>query len=176
MPKYLAFSTNSIGIPSYFNIKSSTFNDFNWALLPTSITLDYVEVIPLFPINAQLLWSLYVGKWSNFRNKNSVIGSLNVYLMSFNADFLKCPRCYTYIHVYIHEKLIWKWCSNCNKKKHFSTSQLVNALTHWGRVTHICVSKLTIIGWENGLSPRWHQAIIWTNAGMLLLECYYSKP
>ena len=41
-------------------------------------------------------------------------------------------------------------------------------LTHWGRVTHICVSKLTIIGSNNGLSPGWHQAIIWTNAGMLL--------
>ena len=25
-------------------------------------------------------------------------------------------------------------------------------LTHWGRVTHICVSKLTIIGSDNGLS------------------------
>ena len=26
-------------------------------------------------------------------------------------------------------------------------------LTHWGRVTHICVNKLTIIGSENGLAP-----------------------
>ena len=26
-------------------------------------------------------------------------------------------------------------------------------LTHWGRVTHICVSKLTTIGSDNGLSP-----------------------
>ena len=26
-------------------------------------------------------------------------------------------------------------------------------LTHWGRVTHICVDKLTIIGSDNGLSP-----------------------
>ena len=26
-------------------------------------------------------------------------------------------------------------------------------LTHWGRVTQICVSKLNIIGWDNGLSP-----------------------
>ena len=42
-------------------------------------------------------------------------------------------------------------------------------LTHWGRVTHICVSKLTIIGSENGLSPGRRQAIIWTNAGMLLI-------
>ena len=26
-------------------------------------------------------------------------------------------------------------------------------LTHWGRVTHTCVNKLTIIGSENGLAP-----------------------
>ena len=43
------------------------------------------------------------------------------------------------------------------------------SLTHWGRVMHICVSKLTIIGSENGLSPRRGQAIIWTNAGILLI-------
>ena len=42
-------------------------------------------------------------------------------------------------------------------------------LTHWGRVTHICVSKLTIIGSDNGLSPNRRQAIIWTNAGILLI-------
>ena len=33
-------------------------------------------------------------------------------------------------------------------------------LTHWGRVTHICVDKLTIIGSDNGLSPGRRQAII----------------
>ena len=44
------------------------------------------------------------------------------------------------------------------------------ALTHWGRVTHICVSKLTIIGSDNGLSPGRPQAIIWTNAGILLIQ------
>ena len=42
-------------------------------------------------------------------------------------------------------------------------------LTHWGRVTHICVGNLTIIGSETGLSPGWRQAIIWTNAGILLI-------
>ena len=40
-------------------------------------------------------------------------------------------------------------------------------LTHWGRVTHICVSNLAIIGSDNGLSPGRYQAIIWTNAGIL---------
>ena len=42
-------------------------------------------------------------------------------------------------------------------------------LTHWGRVTHICVGKLTIIGSDNGLSPERRQAIIWTSAGILLI-------
>ena len=42
-------------------------------------------------------------------------------------------------------------------------------LTHWGRATHICVGKLTIIGSDNGLSPGRSQAIIWTNAGILLI-------
>ena len=45
-----------------------------------------------------------------------------------------------------------------------------NALTHWGRLTHICVSDLTIIGSDNGLSPGRRQAIIWTNAGILLIR------
>ena len=36
-------------------------------------------------------------------------------------------------------------------------------------MTHICVGKLTIIGSDNGLSPERRQAIIWTNAGILLI-------
>ena len=43
-----------------------------------------------------------------------------------------------------------------------------DGLTHWGRVMHICISKLTIIGPDNGLSPGRCQAIIWTNDGILL--------
>ena len=42
-------------------------------------------------------------------------------------------------------------------------------LTHWGRVTHICVGNLTIIGSDNGLSPGRRQAITWTNVGILLI-------
>ena len=38
------------------------------------------------------------------------------------------------------------------------------------RVTHICVSNQTIIGSDNGLSPGRRQAIIRTNAGILLIE------
>ena len=42
-------------------------------------------------------------------------------------------------------------------------------LAHWIWVTHICVSKLTIIGSDHGLSPGRCQAMIWTNAEILLI-------
>ena len=51
----------------------------------------------------------------------------------------------------------------------FSLKWVNVELTHWGRVTHICVNNLTIIGPDNGLSPGRRQAIIWTNTGMLLI-------
>ena len=43
-------------------------------------------------------------------------------------------------------------------------------LTHWGRVTHICVNKLTIMGSDKGLAPGRRQTIIWTNDGILLIR------
>ena len=36
-------------------------------------------------------------------------------------------------------------------------------------MVHICVSKLNIIGSDNDLLLGWHWAIIWTNAGILLI-------
>ena len=39
--------------------------------------------------------------------------------------------------------------------------------THWGRVTHMCVSKVTIIVSDSGLSPGRRKAIIWNNDEIL---------
>ena len=63
-------------------------------------------------------------------------------------------------HLYIERTPVLPGCSLLLQEK----------LTHWGRVTHICVSKLTIIGSDKGLSPDRRQAIIWTNAGILLIR------
>ena len=52
---------------------------------------------------------------------------------------------------------------------HFIMDWDLLILTHWGRATHICIGKLTTIGSDNGLSPGRRQAIIWTNAGILLI-------
>ena len=45
----------------------------------------------------------------------------------------------------------------------------LSPLTLWGRVTHICVSNLPIIGSDHDLPPNRRQDIIWTNAGILLI-------
>ena len=43
----------------------------------------------------------------------------------------------------------------------------LSASTHQGRVMHIFVSKIVIVGSDNGLSPCRRQAIIWTKAWIL---------
>ena len=63
-------------------------------------------------------------------------------------------------------KIFSKW--GVKTTVHYSL--VIHVLTHWGRVTHICVIKLIIIGSDNGLSPGRRQAIIWTNAGILLIR------
>ena len=55
---------------------------------------------------------------------------------------------------------------------HRQKSEIFNSLsTHIGRGTHTCV----IIGSDNDLSPRRHQAIIWANAVILLIQPLETK-
>ena len=79
-----------------------------------------------------------------------------------------------FLYEYIVEKMLAKmrfdgiWVGKSRYR--WSVLVMTLLLTHWGRVTHICVNKLTIIGLDNGMSPGRHQAIIWTNAGILLIR------
>ena len=78
------------------------------------------------------------------------------------------------MYIFIHISASKKDMQAYKKIGHFWT--LVAAvssktpLTHWGRVTHICASELTIIGSDNGLSPSRRQAMVWTSAGILLIR------
>ena len=42
-------------------------------------------------------------------------------------------------------------------------------------MAHIYVSKIAIIGSDNGLSPCQRQAILWTNVGILLIVTLEAK-
>ena len=57
-------------------------------------------------------------------------------------------------------------CFSFNKNLY----EYVLQLTRWGRMTHMCVSDLTMINSDSGLSPGRCQAIIWTNAGISFIE------
>ena len=77
----------------------------------------------------------------------------------------------------LYDQLIVVQCPYGYHGDHMETQIWVNTglgkgLTHWGRATHICVGKLTTIASDNGLSPRRRQAIIWTNAGILLIGSF----
>ena len=89
-----------------------------------------------------------------------IVGSPDIPLVICCIEGLSCGRDI----IEFHHHGTWKWTHRglapYNKY----------GLTHWGRVTHICVSKLTIIGSDNGLSPGRRQAIIWTYAGILLIK------
>ena len=74
------------------------------------------------------------------------------------------------IHTFSFKKMHLKMLSAKQLAFCLSLNVLTTLLTHWGWVMHICVGKLTIIGSDNGLSPGRRQAIIWTYAGILLIE------
>ena len=88
-----------------------------------------------------------------------------------------CPG-YTGIRRYpwqiYHNPLQWRHNGRDGVSNHRRLECLLKrlfrrSLTHWGRVTHICVSRVTTTGSDNGLSPGRRQAIIWTSAGILLI-------
>ena len=67
-----------------------------------------------------------------------------------------------YLYVYMESQC---WFT----MKDLLSMSLIAEFTHWGRVTHISVGNLTIIGSDYGLSPDRRQAITWTNVGILLI-------
>ena len=87
-----------------------------------------------------------------------------------DAKVCPCPDTYSVVTcAYILGDLVIKnWITTIIMFNIFNFR--INYLTHWGRVTHICVGKLTTIGSDIGLSPGRRQAIIWTNAGILLIR------
>ena len=90
----------------------------------------------------------------------------------FVTEMCTCAHfCYKMLHCGI---FIWCFVGFVSRPNFLTliTVQIITVwlfLPHWGRVTHICVNKLTIIGSDNGLSPSRRQAITWTNVGILLI-------
>ena len=106
--------------------------------------------------------SLYFGMWTCF------VWFYFVFVcVVFNVmDYAMSPDIINSRHTYF----IFLFQRICFIPENMICSWYIHSrLTHWGRVTHICVGNLTSIDSDNGLSPERRQAITWTNAGLLLI-------
>ena len=81
-------------------------------------------------------------------------------------------KCFKY--VYINWNIAISGCRRCVFQAflhswYFLYTLMYWYLSHWGRVAHICVRKLTTIRSDYGLSPGRPQVIIRNYAGVLLI-------
>ena len=115
-----------------------------------------------------------------FKDNNSIIAQVRVLSINMAATSQTTPSSLFLLTHWGMSKLLqiqqcwWHGHESSRENNHIRrrtklTWQLFRTtrpreLTHWGRVTHICVGKLTIIGSDNGLS--------WTAPSHFLNQCW----
>ena len=102
-------------------------------------------------------------------SKNKFIIYNNPQLQSGDSGMPHCLQhgigsigCYNITAYFLQEMTLVFQCCRLNIL-HYSDTLLSGllSLTNWGWVMHKCISRLTIIGSDNGLLPDRCQAIIW---------------
>ena len=89
------------------------------------------------------------------------------YWRKFEVKYDWCYRWFCHLFCVLEQMVLIVNLEHASVK--FKSKVKKISLTHWGLVMHTCVCKLTIIGSGNILSPGRHQAIIWSNAEILLI-------
>ena len=157
-------------LPNVFDTKSALILSWNYEVIPCSLLKKLISLVEFAGHNLPL----------NFMISISKLGVVNPWISSKPSYRMRCwskfynsvVRWKLYCDCLVMDQLLkHHWLSD---RKRITAPIFVqwernSQLTHWGRVTHICVGNLTIIGSDNGLSPGRRQAIIWTNAGILLI-------
>ena len=109
----------------------------------------------------------------------SLAGKPKIFIFQVNRKWWKTWDYFIIISLETYGVIVKKWSSISSIPSqfwHIMACSQGSFLINWGRVTHICVSKLTIIGSDNGISPDRRQAIIKTNAGTNLNEILIEIP
>ena len=109
------------------------------------LRLKLISVSKRGPSNARLTTRLY--QFISFKFYKDVL------YMCFHKDIMYICVLENILYMCFHEALLYEIiCFHINSSR---------------PMLHICISKLAIIDWDNGLSPSGHQAIFWTSAGIL---------
>ena len=144
-----------------------TYKEYrNWlkCLLKAAEKKHYCDLMIQYKTNAKMAWKIIKG----VINRNRKIKANERFISNDGSKVISNKFNDFFVNV---------GSSLANKIPHQDTPP-EHYLTHWCRVTHMCVRILTIIGSDNGLSPGRRQAIIWTNAVILLIRplgTYFSE-
>ena len=105
--------------------------------------------------------------WRNYRRCKKVEGVFTIHRRHCITPGTCCNfRSKLNSNPNLQPSLFWyfalrAWQYNCHKfQNNFTLILWYFILTDWGQMTYICVSKLIIIGSNNGLSPGRRQTII----------------
>ena len=142
------------------------WQEYNWVMYKfhNKILPHNIKQVILYPVHA-FITLLYL--CSTILSQISVTRQVLPNIKKRNLGYTFSVH--TIIYEAITTSLIIFYYTQCVSVNGTRCCRYHNSLTHSDRVTHICVGKLTIIGSDNGLSPGRRQAIVWTNAGILLI-------
>ena len=147
-------------ITSLTIVYSTVYSDADQRKHQSSASLAFVRGIHRGPVNSPHKWPV-TRKMSPF--DDVIVSYTTVEVRAWMRNYI-APSCVDVI-TYPFPNSVLLQLIYVGKRHRKNMCRL----THWGRVTHICVGNLTIIGSDNGLSPGRRQAIIWTNAGLFLI-------
>ena len=148
-------STHSIHLHISINYLVMTTNTINVILLINFTPMHHLSHSFTVPISVLFnVWYLVPGMFSVYY----ATPTFNHFLTNSNANANNGIKTDA-----IHCAQICLWC-DC-----YFVTTVHPYEAYEGRVTHTFVNKLTIISSDNGLSPDRRQAVIWTNAGILLI-------
>ena len=156
----LIMKVNTRKLGQMGNIYCNIFSiAFSWLNSLIKISLSFVSKVPIdnqfrneaYHKKAHYFEFIHV-RWGSGKTKYVPIPYLHGWIARVNM-------CCTSMAIWTIYMYLWPW----------------SHLTHWGRVTHICVGNLTIIGSDNGLSLGRRQTIILTNAGILSIGPLRNK-
>ena len=163
--------TESISIASIVNSSPpSATHKHQW----TKSAFVQIMACRLFSTKPLSNWCWVIVKWT-LRNKRhwKFNQNMKIFINEIHSKLLSvtwwpfCPGGDDLIEFSRTSNDVRAWiCNYIHTEGWYVNTNSYPILTHWGRVTHICVSKLTIIGSDNGLSPGRRQAII-------LNQCWY---
>ena len=113
-------------------------------------------------------WYIQIKLWLKYI---AMVAFMNLIIDDFNISKLYAEALFLLRLLIIHaDEIVKHILFESRHLQDLAQCRSARVLIHWGRVTHICFGKLTIMVSDSGVSTGRHQAIIWPNAEKLSIR------